>query len=68
MPARTGRTPAAKSRSGRKAQDRVAAASAAFDRWLDRELQTLGQALAEPAPDRLVALIRGHGKVTGKGE
>lgn len=55
-------TPGAK----RPALDRAANAAAAFDRWLDRELHALGKAMAEPAPDHLVAAIRGHSKVTGK--
>lgn len=70
MPVRSGRTSTSKSKPGAKSQGRdpVAAASAAFDRWLDRELHTLGKAMAEPAPSHLVAAIRGHSKVTGKGD
>lgn len=36
----------------------------AFDRWLARELRTIGAALAHPVPQNLVDLIEGHRKVT----
>ena len=60
--------PKSKPGAQRPAHDRTAHAEAAFDRWLDRELHTLGKAMAEPAPDHLIAAIRGHSKVTGKAD
>lgn len=67
MPTRSAH-PKAKPGAKRPAMDRATSAEAAFDRWLDRELHTLGKAMAEPAPDHLIAAIRGHSKVTGKAD
>ncbi len=36
----------------------------AFDRWLVRELRTIGAALAHPVPQNLLDIIEGHRKVT----
>ncbi|MBI2255618.1 MAG: hypothetical protein HYU58_13430 [Proteobacteria bacterium] len=62
-------SPAAESSAAMLSSNEKVLTSPAFDRWLERQVQTLFAACEEPADPKLIELIRqafpsGRGKVT----